>query len=179
MTMDKHTEPKSAKITDIFKAKNTNPDENPVPETTVVDELTKKYDELNDKHLRLAAEFENYKKRAKRDQDSAVRYANEFFALDMLDVLDNFERALKSEDEKLRDGLEQIHKLYLSLLSRNGIEVITTTNGTQFDPAIHEAIASIPADAPEDSIIDTVVSGYTIRDKVLRHAKVAVAKKKV
>lgn len=175
--MDKHTEPAEVKNVDASKAETQNPDENPVPETTVVDELTKKYDELNDKHLRLAAEFENYKKRAKRDQESAVRYANEKFALDIIDVLDNFERALKSDDENLRDGLEQIHKLYLSILSRNGIEPMKIT-GTTFDPAFHEAVACIPADAPEGAIIDIAVPGYMIRDKVLRHAKVAVAKKK-
>ncbi len=175
--MGKHTEPAEVKKTDPSKAETTNPDENPVLETTVVDELTKKYDDLNDKHLRLAAEFENYKKRAKRDQESAVRYANEKFALDIIDILDNFERALKSDDENLRDGLEQIHKLFLSILSRNGIEPMNIT-GAAFDPALHEAVACIPADAPEGAILDIAVPGYTIRDKVLRHAKVAIAKKK-
>lgn len=175
--MDKHTEPAEARKTASSKAETTNQDENPVPETTVVDELTKKYDELNDKHLRLAAEFENYKKRVIREQENAVRYANEKFALDIIDILDNFERALKSDDEHLRDGLEQIHKLYLSILSRNGIEPMII-EGMMFDPAFHEAVACIPADAPEGSIIDTAVPGYMIRDKVLRHAKVAVAKKK-
>ncbi|MDO5846361.1 MAG: nucleotide exchange factor GrpE, partial [Methanocorpusculum sp.] len=104
-----------------------------VPETNVVDELTKKYDELNDSHLRLAAEFENYRKRSKREQESAIRFANEKFALDIVDILDNFERALKSDDEHLREGLAQIHKLYLSILSRNGIEPMNA-KGTQFDP---------------------------------------------
>ncbi|HKM41725.1 MAG TPA: nucleotide exchange factor GrpE [Methanocorpusculum sp.] len=176
--MDKNTEQVNVPKNDAKPAEKQTPDEKAVPETTVVDELTKKYDELNDKHLRLAAEFENYKKRARRDQDNAVRYATEKIALDMLDILDNFERALKSDDGKLREGLEQIHKLYQSILSRNGIEVITITKGTQFDPNIHEAIVSIPSDAPEGEIIDTAIPGYMIRDKVLRHAKVAVAQKK-
>jgi len=176
--MDKNTEQADVPKNDAKPAENQTPDEKTVPETTVVDELTKKYDELNDKHLRLAAEFENYKKRVKRDQDTAVKYATEKFALDMLDILDNFERALKSDDDKLRDGLEQIHKLYQSILSRNGIEVIKITKGTQFDPNIHEAIVSIKADVPEGEIIDIAAPGYTIRDKVLRHAKVAVAQKK-
>ncbi|HJJ91766.1 MAG TPA: nucleotide exchange factor GrpE [Methanocorpusculum sp.] len=62
-----------------------------VPETNVVEELTKKYDELNDKYLRLAAEYENYRKRSKRDQENSVRYATEKFALDIVEVVDNFE----------------------------------------------------------------------------------------
>ncbi len=175
--MDKNTEQVKGPAKDTKPAETQTPDEIPVPETTVVDELTKKYDELNDKHLRLAAEFENYKKRSKRDQDAAVKYANEKFALDIVDVLDNFERALKSDDDNLRDGLEQIRKLFMSILSRNGIEPMTI-KGTQFDPNFHEAVASIPADAPEGDIVDIAVPGYMIRDKVLRHAKVAVAQKK-
>ena len=97
--MDKNTEQVKGPAKDTKPAETQTPDEIPVPETTVVDELTKKYDELNDKHLRLAAEFENYKKRSKRDQDAAVKYANEKFALDIVDILDNFERALKSDDD--------------------------------------------------------------------------------
>ena len=145
-----------------------------VPETNVVEELTKKYDELNDKYLRLAAEYENYRKRSKRDQENSVRYATEKFVLDIVEVVDNFERALKSNDENLREGLEQIHKFFLASLSKNGIEQMNAA-GTQFDPELHEAIAALPSDKPDGEILDVAVAGYMLRDKVLRHAKVAVS----
>lgn len=148
-----------------------------VEETPVdpVAELTKKYEEANDRYLRLVAEFENYKKRTQRDAENTVRYANEKFARDMLDVLDNFERALKGGDDDLRSGLEQIHKLYLSVLSRNGVEPMNA-EGSQFDPNRHEAVAHIPSDAPEGTVVDEAIRGYTMHDKVLRYAKVAVSR---
>jgi len=152
-----------------------------VPETNVTDELTKKCDDLtkerdalNDKYLRLAAEFENYQKRTKREQEKSLRYATEKFALDILEVVDNFERALKSEDEKLREGLEQIHKMFLGTLAKNGIEPMNAT-GIMFDPNFHEAIANLPSDKPAGEILDVAIPGYMIHDKVLRHAKVAVS----
>lgn len=154
----------------------TNPQE-VAPETNVVDELTKKYDELNDKHLRLAAEFENHKKRTARELETRVRFANEKFARDVVEIFDNFERALKSDDANLRDGLEQIQKLYLSTLEKNGIKPMNA-KGTQFDPSLHEAVVMIPSDKPAGEIIDVAVPGYTMLDKVLRHAKVVVSAEK-
>lgn len=148
-----------------------------VPETNVVEELTKKYDELNGKYLRLAAEYENYRKRSKRDTENSIRYATEKIALDIVEVLDNFERALKGDDESLREGLEQIHKFYISVLAKNGIEPMNCA-GEQFDPSLHEAIAALPSDKPEGEILDVAVPGYMLRDKVLRHAKVAVSASK-
>ena len=148
-----------------------------VPETDVVADLTKKYEETNDKYLRLAAEFENYQKRTKREQEKSLRYATEKFSLNMLEVLDNFERALKSEDENLREGLEQIHKMFLGIFAKNGIEPMNT-KGVQFDPNFHEAVLALPSDKPAGEILDVVLPGYMIHDKVLRHAKVAVSETK-
>lgn len=141
-------------------------------------ELQKKYDELNDKYLRAAAEFENTVKRLKKDKENEVRYACERIATDFVDVSDNFDRALKSSDDKLRDGLEQIQKLYVSILEKHGIKPMNTEKGTPFDPDLHEAIVTLPSDdIPEGCIIDIAVPGYMIRDKVLRHAKVVVSAK--
>lgn len=163
----------------------TNPEEPNTPEpkeapantveTNPVIELTKQYEELNDRHLRLVAEFDNYKKRSKREAEATIRYANEAFARDMLDVLDNFERALKGEDSSLRPGLEQIHKLYLSVLARNGVKPMNA-QGCAFDPNLHEAVAHIPSDTAEGIVVDEPIRGYLIHDKVLRHAKVAVSR---
>ena len=161
-----------------------------VPETAVVDEtnetktgdaglvkLTTQYNELNDKYLRMAAEFENFRKRSRRELESTAKYGAEKLALDVLEVLDNFERAIKNEDEKLREGLEQIHKFFLAVLSRNGIEKMNA-DGQPFDPNFHEAIASLPSDKPAGTIIDVAVPGYMLHDKVLRYAKVAVSAEK-
>jgi molecular chaperone GrpE len=137
-------------------------------------ELEEKYGELNDRYLRLAAEFENYKKRATRETENTVRYANERFAKDMLDVLDNFERGLNAEDASLRSGLEQIHKLYLSVLERHGVKPMNA-EGCSFDPNLHEAVAHIPSDEPEGTVVDEAIRGYMLHDRVLRHAKVAVS----
>ncbi|MDR0438874.1 MAG: nucleotide exchange factor GrpE [Methanocalculaceae archaeon] len=140
-----------------------------------VAELTKKYDELNDRYLRLVAEFENSKKRTQRDAENTIRYANENFAREVLDVLDNFEHALKGSDSDLRSGLEQIHKLYLSVLSRNGVEPMNA-EGSLFDPNRHEAVAYVLSDLPGGIVVDEAIRGYTMHDRVLRHAKVAVSR---
>lgn len=161
---------------------NLQPAEQETPVTTVEETpadpialLTRKCEVANDRYLRLVAEFENYKKRTKRDAETTVRYANEKLALDMLDVLDNFERALKGGDNDLRSGLEQIHKLYLSVLARNGVQPMDA-QGKAFDPNCHEAVAHIPSEAPEGVIVDEAIRGYLMHDKVLRHAKVAVSR---
>lgn len=133
------------------------------------------YDELNEKFLRLAADFDNYKKRMAREQEQFIRFANERFALDVLEILDNLERALKADDRDLREGLVQIHKLFLSVLERNGITPIECLH-TRFDPNEHEAIAHVNSDHEDGVIIDEVVRGYCMHDKVIRCAKVAVAK---
>jgi len=76
---------------------------------------------MNDQYLRLAADFENFKKRSARDREILVSCANERFALDMLEVLDNFERAIKSDEAHLREGVQHIHQLLDARLQRNGI----------------------------------------------------------
>jgi molecular chaperone GrpE len=138
-------------------------------------EFSKKYDELNDRYLRLVAEFEKYNTRSQRVAENTIRYANEKIAHDMLDVLDNFEHALRGGDDNLRSGLEQIHKLYLSVLSHNGVEPMNA-EGSRFDPNRHEAIAHISSSSPEGTVINEAIRGYTIYDKVLRHAKVVVSR---
>ena len=97
------------------------------------------------------------------------------FALDIVEVMDNLERALKFDDGNLREGLEKIHKFYLSVLSKNGIEPIDTV-GKQFNPDFHEAISVLPSYGPDGEIIDVVVPGYMLHDTVLRYAKVTVSK---
>lgn len=131
--------------------------------------------ELNDQYLRLAADFENFKKRSAREMEMCVSSANERFALDILEVLDNFERATKYDDAHLREGVSQIQQLLDARLLRNGITPLDPGK-RRFNPEEHEAIAHIPSDEPEGTVVDVVARGYRLNDKVIRYAKVAVSK---
>jgi molecular chaperone GrpE len=141
-----------------------------------MDEQKKAFADLNDQFLRLAADFENYKRRTSRDRESMVALANERFAIDLLEVVDNFDRALKSDDSHLREGVEQIRQLLNAQLQRHGILPIDSLN-KPFNPLQHEAIAHVPSGEPEGTVIDEVAKGYTMNEKVIRYAKVAVSKR--
>ena len=154
-----------------FEAKY--PTESPSP-ADEPEEQKRAYAELNDQYLRLAADFENFKKRSARDREIFVSCANERFALDILEVLDNFERAIKSDDAHLREGISQIQQLLDARLLRNGITSLDPGK-RQFNPEEHEAIAHIPSDEPEGTVVDVVARGYRLNDKVIRYAKVAVS----
>jgi molecular chaperone GrpE len=166
---------------DSDRAENGFPDttENPLPEpissTSEPDEQKKDLSELNDKFLRLAADFENFKRRTLKERESVVFLANERFATDLLEVMDNFDRALKSDNSHLREGLEQIQQLLNTQLQRHGIVPIDSLN-KPFNPLEHEAIAHVPSGEPEGMVIDEVAKGYKMNEKVIRYAKVAVSK---
>jgi molecular chaperone GrpE len=145
------------------------------PIVTELDEQKKAYAELNDQFLRLAADFENFKKRTLRDRENVISLANERFAIDILEVVDNLERALKADDAHLREGIIQIQNLLSAQLLRNGINPIDAQK-KQFNPAEHEAIAHVASDETAGVVIDVVSQGYRMNDKVIRYAKVAVSK---
>jgi molecular chaperone GrpE len=141
------------------------------------EELQRRYEELNNRFLRLAADFENYKRRVTRETESRVTRAIEEFAVDLLEVVDNFERALAAEDSSAREGLEQISKLFESILARHGIRRLESV-GRVFDPSEHEAITTVPSDHEEGQIIDEICAGYCMNEKIIRCARVAVSKGK-
>jgi len=153
------------------------------PETSVPpssqqsDELAeqkKKCVELNDRFLRLAADFDNYRKRIARDHETQIQLANERFAIDVLEIADNLERALRADDDHLRTGVDQIRQLLTGVLERHGITPIEALK-TSFDPGVHEAVAHIPSDEGEGTVVDVVSPGYRMHNKVIRYAKVAVS----
>ena len=135
----------------------------------------KAFTELNDQLLRLAADFENFKKRSAREREAYISLANERFAIDILEVVDNFERALKADDTHLREGIFQIQQLLNTQLLRNGITPLDAQK-KQFNPAEHEAITYVTSDEPEGTVVDEVSRGYRMHDRVIRYAKVAVSK---
>ena len=134
-----------------------------------------------DEHLndlkRVAAEFENYRKRVARDQESLVARAHERLVKELLPVLDDLERALSAAEEheeaKLEEGVRLVHRELAAALQREGLAEIDTDG--QFDPHVHEALLSQPSDAEEGSVIEVVQKGYTLGDRVVRPARVVVA----
>ncbi len=134
-----------------------------------------------DQYLRLAAEFENYKKRAQKDQLEYIKYANERLLRDLLPVLDNLQRALEHAQQPgstngLVEGVGLTCKQYMETLSRFGVKPIPSV-GLPFDPAVHQAVAMV--DAKEGQEPNTIVAehekGYYLYDRVLRPAMVTVA----
>lgn len=147
----------------------------PAPAQSGLDEQKKRYDELNDQYLRLAADFDNFRKRSARERETILQFANERFAVDMLEVMDNLDRAARADDASLREGLGRIRELCSAVLQRHGIIPIDVLK-KKFDPAEHEAIAHLPSDYEEGVVIDEVARGYRMNDRVIRFAKVAVSK---
>jgi molecular chaperone GrpE len=129
---------------------------------------------LEDRLLRTAADFDNYKKRAAREREQYVTLANERFVKELLPVLDDLERALEAgEEHAIEEGVRLVHRSLATLLERHGVKQIDTSGA--FDPHVHEALLSQPSDADEGSVIDVVQKGYTLGDRVVRPARVVVA----
>lgn len=134
--------------------------------------------ELKDKYLRTLAEFDNYKKRTLKEKAELILNGGEKTVKAVLPVLDDFERALKdkSDDPKaIKDGVTMIFNKFVKTLESLGVKKIDTTD-KDFDTDFHEAVAMVPGmgDDKKGKVIDCVQTGYTLNDKVIRHAKVAV-----
>jgi len=138
---------------------------------------TEQADVQDDRLLRLAADFENYKKRAAREREEYVALANERLVKELLPILDDLERALdaagKHEEATVEEGVRLVHRSLAALLQRNGVREIATEG--KFDPHVHEALLSQPSEADEGSVIDVVQKGYTLGDRVVRPARVVIA----
>ena len=140
-------------------------------------------DEYKEKYFYLAAEMQNMEKRFKREKDQLLKFGNENLLKDMLDVVDNLERTLgfinKDEDEKVKNiviGVEMIQKMFIDSLGKHGLKQIEAL-GKEFDPNFHEALAQQPAEGKNDmEVIQVHQSGYTLNERVIRAAKVIVAK---
>ena len=132
----------------------------------------------DDSYLRLAADFDNYRKRVAREHAELTTRANERLVNELLPVLDDLERALEAaaehEEAKLEEGVKLVHRSLASLLERQGLKEIETEGA--FDPHVHEALLAQPAEgAEEGSVLQVLQKGYRLGDKVLRPARVIVA----
>ena len=161
--------------------------ENAEIELTTEEKLQKELDEANekvatleDKYLRQVAEFDNYRKRTIKEKAELIKNGGERAIESILPVLDDFERAManmaKNESAaEIMTGIELIYNKFVGILKQNGLQKIET-EGADFNTDFHEAIAMIPAPTEElkGKVLDCVQTGYTLNDKVIRHAKVAV-----
>jgi molecular chaperone GrpE len=134
-------------------------------------------DELFDRLQRLAAEFDNFRKRSLREQAAMATRANERLVKELLPILDDLGRALEAaaehEEAKLEEGVRLVHRSLADVLSREGVAEIATDG--KFDPHVHEALLSQPSDQEEGSVIEVVQKGYKLGDRVIRPARVVIA----
>jgi molecular chaperone GrpE len=142
----------------------------------------KDYQDLYQKYIRLAADFENYKKRLAKEKADVIAYGNEELIKALLNVIDNLERALDhadaEEDPKpLIEGVKLVHKQFLSCLEKFGVQFVEATPGQEFDPRLHQAIERVESpDFTPGLIISEMLRGYTLKDRLLRPALVVVSK---
>ena len=153
-----------------------------------IDQLRQTFEEKSeelrtsqDKYLRLAAEFDNYKRRSQRDQSDAIKFANEKLIKDLLPTLDNLERAIQSGQEQnttgaLLEGIILTHKQFLETLTKIGVQQISSV-GEPFDPTKHQAVAQVESsEAQPNTVIEEFQKGYFLHERIIRPAMVTVAK---
>jgi molecular chaperone GrpE len=149
-------------------------------ELTAEEKLQAEVQQLNDKYLRLYAEFDNYKRRTQKERVELLQTAGKDVIVSLLTVLDDFDRALKaietaSDVEPVKEGILLVHTKLKGLLAQKGLKDIESINQV-FNTDFHEAITNIPApnDDLKGKVIDEVEKGYTLNDNVIRFAKVVV-----
>ena len=159
---------------------NENEEQVNLEELSVEEQLTQDLANEKDKHLRLFAEFENYKRRTLKERIDLYKTANQEVLQAILPVLDDFDRAIieikKSEDEVLLKGVELIHDKLKSTLFSKGLEEVVLNAGDLFDADFAEAITQIPAPSPnlKGKIVDVLEKGYKLGDKIIRFPKVVI-----
>jgi len=142
--------------------------------------IEEKLAEMQDRYVRLSAEFDNYRKRTLREKMDMSKYAGENLLLGIIPLMDDFERALKhmdstTDNEALKNGIDIIYGKFSDFLKQNGVKEIESLN-SNFNVDLHEAVAKVPVENADNKgkVIDVVLKGYYLQDKVLRFAKVVV-----
>lgn len=142
-------------------------------EATGCETLQKEMDELNQRYLRLVADFDNFRKRTAQEKDELARYSVGKFITELLPMIDNFERALATveKNEEVKNyltGIEMVYKQLMETLTKEGLQVIQA-EGEKFDPNMHEAIMQVDAEGvEEDTVVEDLRKGYIFKEKVLR-----------
>ena len=167
-------------LDDTTLENNANGEQLILEELSIEEQLAQDLAREKDKHLRLFAEFENYKKRTSKERVELFKTANQEVLQAMLPVLDDFDRALteikKSEDELLLKGVELIHDKFKNTLTAKGLEEVEVRAGDAFNADFAEAITQIPAPTPDliGKIVDVLEKGYKLGDKIIRFPKVVI-----
>lgn len=157
-----------------------NPEENNSNPDDECEKLRAELADLNNKYIRMAADFDNYRKRQAQERESLLKYGAADTLTKILVVLDSFERAKKSLDELddiqgVREGYEVVFKQLIDVLKKVGLEEIEAV-GREFDPNLHEAIARVPSEEhPDNTVVAQMQTGYKLGDRVLRPALVSVS----
>jgi molecular chaperone GrpE len=151
-------------------------------EKSLEQELVDKDEKINDLVCtlqRLQAEFENYKKRIDREKEISIKYASDDIIIKLLPILDTFEIAIKNADEKSNfvDGMKLLFSQLYSTLEKEGLTQINPIN-EKFDPEKHEVLLCEESEKPENTVLEVLQKGYILKDRIIRHAKVKIAKNK-
>jgi len=148
--------------------------------TELIENLENSLAQKDDQYLRLHAEFDNYRKRTLREKMELTKSAGESLLINILPVIDDFERALKAMETAtdiapVKEGVEFIYRRFADFVKMNGVKEIDA-NGKDFDTDLHEAITKIPSPTEElkGKVVDVIQKGYTLNDKVIRFAKVVI-----
>jgi molecular chaperone GrpE len=179
-TQESNEQPIAEEQNEAQEAAAENTEEAPAEEVSEVDALKAELEDQKDKYLRLAAEFDNYRKRTMKEKSELILNGGKKCIESILPVVDDFERALSNMEkatdvDAVKEGVALIYNKFTASLAQNGVKKIEAT-GQPLDTDFHEAIAVIPAPTEEQKgkIIDCVQTGYMLNDTVLRHAKVVV-----
>lgn len=163
-----------------FTEENVEQETQDIEKTSENNKLQEEYDKLNQQYIRLAADFDNYRKRQAQEKEGLIKYGTENALKQLLEVLDNFERGHKAlenvEDcEKVKESFDLVHKQVCEVLTKMGLEEIKAI-GEDFDPNFHEAVMQTPtSEHKEHTVIAELQKGYKMGDKVLRPTLVNVA----
>lgn len=145
-------------------------------------ESKKSFEELNDRYLRLAADFDNYKKRVSKEKADLISYGNEELIRSLLSVLDNLERGIEHSEadvdtNPIIEGLRLVHKQFLDCLEKYGVKAIKVHKGDEFDPKLHQAVERVESSEIQPGLIlSEMLKGYVLKDRLLRPSLVTVSK---
>lgn len=144
-------------------------------EAKLVDDIEAKLKELNDKYTRLYAEYDNYRRRTAKEKLELIESGGKDVILSFLPIVDDMERAIAhhKDDAGIKEGLELVYQKLIKILTAKGVKAMGE-KGEVFNPDLHEAITHMQVEGMKGKIVDVVEKGYTINDKVIRHAKVVV-----
>ncbi|MEN3027166.1 MAG: nucleotide exchange factor GrpE, partial [Chlorobiota bacterium] len=169
--------PEDSMATPPATAEAESPSVEPQPEVEAAT-LRQQYEELYNRYVHLVADFDNYRKRVLREREAWAEAATVHLLQQLLPIVDQLQMALQAESsstESLRRGVELVYRNLERLLEQLGVKPIVVSPGQPFDVYYHEAVLHVPSELPEGSIVEELQRGYLFRDRILRHARVAVS----